>query len=395
MRFGIDRAAMEPASWGCGGRVGLVTNHAARLGADPGRPGRVALLEAGVRIVRLFAPEHGLWAAAADGEAVPDGHDPVTGLPVTSLYGNRLQPGAAELEGLEAVLFDVQDAGIRFYTYLWSLFHLMQVAARLDRRVVVLDRPNLLGGDLSLAEGPILDVDSCGSFLGRTDMPVRHSLTIGELARLWQAERFPRLALDVVPLDGWEGRPDGRTAGLALVPPSPALTSWTAIFLYGGLCLFEATNLSVGRGSEFAFQTIGAPWLRAGRLLRWIEECPDLRRVKAETVDFVPGEGVWAGELCHGVRFSPAAGAGHRPVSFGLRLLSHLAAEHQEHFAWRPYPTAANPGGERHLELLLGRAELARLLRVSPAAVDSAAIRQWTAVPNWATRARPFLLYDG
>ena len=192
MRFGLDRLCAEPSLAAGAKRVGLVTNDAARLASDPTRRSRDALREvlrdAGIALVRLFGPEHGLSGAAADGTPVPDEIDPLTGIPVVSLYGARMRPTPESLRDLDVVLVDMPDVGARFYTYTWTLYHVMAACAEASVPLIVLDRPNPLGGDLTAAEGPVLDM-AYRSFIGEDTIPIRHQLTLGELARLWQRER--------------------------------------------------------------------------------------------------------------------------------------------------------------------------------------------------------------
>ncbi|MBI5601416.1 MAG: DUF1343 domain-containing protein, partial [Gemmatimonadetes bacterium] len=258
--FGVDRLIANPSLLGAAARVGLVTNDAARLAANAARHARAALIAAGIPVVRLFGPEHGLTAAAEDGAAVTDGTDPLTRLPVVSLYGARMRPDAASLRDLDAVLFDIPDVGARFYTYTWTLYHLMAACAQTGTRVLVLDRPNPLGGELPSAAGPILDL-ACRSFIGEDAIPIRHQLTLGELARYWQREQFSQVRLDVIACDGWTRAMRWPDTLLPWVPTSPAMPSFESAQLYTGTCLFEATNLSVGRGTEAPFQQVGAPWL--------------------------------------------------------------------------------------------------------------------------------------
>ncbi|MDP1891369.1 MAG: DUF1343 domain-containing protein, partial [Gemmatimonadaceae bacterium] len=223
--FGVDRLIADPSLLGGAARVGLVTNDAARLASDAGRHARAALMAAGVPIVRLFGPEHGLTAAADDGAAVADGTDPLTRLPVVSLYGDRMRPDAESLSDLDAVLFDIPDVGVRFYTYTWTLYHLLAACVHTATRVVVLDRPNPLGGDLQSAAGPVLDL-ACRSFLGEDAIPIRHQLTLGELARLWQRDHFPTVRLDVIACDGWTRTMRWPDTRLPWVPTSPAMPSF-------------------------------------------------------------------------------------------------------------------------------------------------------------------------
>ena len=389
--FGVDRLIADPALLGAAARVGLVTNDAARLASDAGRRAREALIAAGIPVVRLFGPEHGLTAAADDGTAVADGTDPLTHLPVVSLYGERMRPDAESLSDLDAVLFDIPDVGVRFYTYTWTLYHLMSACARTGTRVVVLDRPNPLGGDLQSAAGPVLDL-ACRSFLGEDAIPIRHQLTLGELARLWQRDHFPNVPLDVIACDGWTRAMHWPDTQLVWVPTSPAMPSFESAQLYAGTCLFEATNLSVGRGTDAPFQQIGAPWLDVGAVLA------DLARrvpkgVEFSETTFVPATGPYAGEGCHGIRITVTWAGALRPVALGLLLMASVASPHRLRLQWARYPTAANPSGEGHFERLVGRRDIRRVFDKTPQNIDAEQVRSWTEVGDWVQRATPVLVY--
>jgi len=398
VRYGVERLLAEPARWAHWKRVGLVTNDAARLSRDPAQRTRVALLRAGVPLVRLFGPEHGLGAVAADGAAVPDGIDPHTHLPVRSLYGTQVRPSRSDLADLDVVLFDIPDVGARFYTYAWTLYHLVQACADAAVPLVVLDRPNPLGGVLDAAEGPILDL-SCRSFIGDDDIPVRHSLSLGELARLWQAEHAPSVPLEVIPCEGWDATRAWPATARMWVPTSPAMPSFESSIWYPGTCLFEATNVSVGRGTEAPFTMIGAPWCDAEALCQ--TAVPD--GVQLTACRFTPAIGPAAGERCAGVRLQVAPHADQaaiiartlRPVALGLTLLAAMAHRHPNAFAWARYPTAVNPDGDNHLARLIGRRDIGETLRRVQPGGDTLAplIAQWTTVPQWSTRVRPVLLY--
>jgi len=398
VRYGVERLLADPARWARWRRVGLVTNDAARLARDPSQHTRVALLRAGVPLVRLFGPEHGLGAVAADGAAVPDGIDPHTHLPVRSLYGAQVRPSRSDLVDLDVVLFDIPDVGARFYTYAWTLFHLVHACADAAVPLVVLDRPNPLGGVLDAAEGPILDL-SCRSFIGDDDIPVRHSLSLGELARLWQAEHAPSVPLEVIPCEGWDATRAWPATGRMWVPTSPAMPSFESSIWYPGTCLFEATNVSVGRGTEAPFAMIGAPWCDAEALCQ--TAVPD--GVQLTACRFIPTIGPSAGERCAGVRLQVAPHADQaaiiartlRPVALGLTLLAAMAHRHPDAFAWARYPTAVNPDGDDHLARLIGRRDIGETLRRMQPSGDTLAplIAQWTTVPQWSTRVRPVLLY--
>jgi uncharacterized protein YbbC (DUF1343 family) len=199
---------------------------------------------------------------AVDGASVSDAVDTLTGLEVVSLYGVRLRPSVASIADLDLVLFDIPYVGARFYTYIWTLHAVMDACEAAGVPLCVLDRPNPLGGLMADAEGPVLAMQ-LASFVGGEPIPIRHSLTIGELVRLRQRERFPTLRLQVIACIGWERGMLWPQTGLEFIPTSPAMLSLESALLYPGVCLFDATNMSVGRGTPTPFQCVGAPWLDA------------------------------------------------------------------------------------------------------------------------------------
>jgi len=368
-----------------------VTNDAARLAGDPNVPSRCALMEAGLDLVRLFSPEHGLGADAADGAAVGDGVDSLTGLPVISLYGNRTRPERETLAGLDAVLFDIPDIGARFYTYIWTLWHVLEACAETGIPIIVLDRPNPLGGELEAVEGPLLVPDRFGSFVGRASIPIRHSLTVGELARLWNGERNLKAGLRVVPCSGWVRSMQWPDTGLPFVPTSPAIRTFASALLYPGLCLFEATNLSVGRGTDLPFQAVGAPGLPGAELARRFNGM-HLPGVEAEPHDFTPLQRPYAGVCCHGVRLHVMDRRAVRPVRACLHLIASAIRVCGTRFQWSRYPTAANPSGEGHFERLIGQEGIRVAVEQSPADLD-ARVRAWTLSADWAARVESSLMY--
>lgn len=391
VRFGVDVLLDTPSYLSGARRVGMVTNDAARLSRDVEQRSRVALLGAGVKLVRLFGPEHGLHAGAADGAPVQDGTDDLTGLPIVSLYGERMHPSLASLSDLDVVLFDIPDVGARFYTYTWTLYHLLAACEAADVPLVVLDRPNPHGGDVNDAEGPILDL-ACTSFLGESDIPVRHQLTLGELAKLWKREQFPRAQLDVVTCEGWSRDMKWSEVGVPWVPTSPSMPSWDSAAVYPGTCLFEATNISVARGTDAPFQMIGAPWLDAVALAR------DMSRRSSGAVHcvpttFTPAMEPYAHRSCAAVAISLADRARCGPVAAGLLVLAAAMHVHPEHFAWAHYPTAANPSGNAHFTRLTGRSDLQPHLEAHASTMTLTRALEWTHVGNWPTRVADALLY--
>jgi uncharacterized protein YbbC (DUF1343 family) len=389
---GADRLAADPHLLGNVRRAALVTNDAARLAGQPALHARSALLAAGVPITRLFSPEHGLSARATDGAVVADGTDARTGLPVVSLYGDTLAPPRDSLDDLDCVLFDVPDVGARFYTYTWTLTHVIDACAAAQVPVVVLDRPNPLGGLLEHAEGPILDARHA-SFIGRHTIPVRHSLTLGELALLWRVERSSAADVRVIECAGWRRARLDYDGAMVFVAPSPALTTFEACLLYPGLCCFEATNLSVGRGDALSFRAVGAPWLAAALVA---QRCNARRLpgVRLEPASIEPATGPHAGAVMPAVRVIAEVPEKVRPVAAGLALLADIIALHPRDFAWLPYPTAANPTGAAHFERVVGVSGIREQLMTAAGSVDAATLRAWTAVPGWAERWRQVQLYE-
>ncbi|MCC6245618.1 MAG: DUF1343 domain-containing protein [Gemmatimonadaceae bacterium] len=389
IRFGVDQLVADPSRVGWARRVGLVTNNAARLAADHTQFGRHALQRAGVPLVRLFGPEHGLSGHAADGAAVTDGHDAVTDLPVVSLYGTTMRPSPANVADLDLMLFDIPDVGARFYTYTWTLYHVLLACADANVPLVVLDRPNPLGGVLADAEGPILDL-AFRSFIGEDRIPIRHSLTLGELARLWDAERLGSRTASVVTVDGWQRHLRWPQLQLPWIETSPSMPSYDSVRWYPATCLFEATNLSVGRGTDRPFQMVGAPWLDAPRT------CESLAQhgIASSPTLFRPKLPPYAGEVCRAVELHDAP-AVSGIVATGLQLLAVVSRLHRSQFAWHAYKTSANPGGENHFERLLGIGDARAAYDAQTDEVTRTRIRSWTDASAWVSRVRsgPPLLY--
>lgn len=371
MRLGADRPrALTAAGFGRA-RLGLVTNDAALTSAA--EPVRTALLDAGHRIVRLFSPEHGLSAQGRDGSHQADGTDPLTGLPVVSLYGDRLAPRPQDLADLDAVVIDLPDVGCRFYTYPWTMSHVLESCAAAGLPVVVLDRPNPLGGDLASAEGPMLDEARCASFVGRWSMPVRHGLTLGELARLWVAEGRVAADVEVVPVEGWDRATQAVSSSSPWIPTSPAMPSAHTAALYPGTGLLEGVNLSDGRGTALPFRAVGAPWIDSVALWRALRELA-APGVAASPYGFVPWDGRYAGRPCHGVLLTVLDPGDFRPVAFGIELIATIARLWPDHLDSAPYPTRANPTGAGHLDLLLG---VPGALEAARAGVVDTQVRGW------------------
>ncbi len=279
-----------------GRKVGLVTNH---TGLDREGNTTIDLLHKaeGVTLVALFSPEHGIRGALD--KPVPDGKDEQTGLPVYSLYGERKRPTPEQLQGIDTLVYDIQDIGCRFYTYSTTLGYILEAGAQHKLKVVVLDRPNPIGG--VAVEGPVLDKGK-ESFTAYHTIPVRHGMTLGELALLFNMlERKIGADLEVIKVEGWRRGDLFDRTGLAWVNPSPNMRSLAAALLYPGIALLETTNISVGRGTDRPFEMIGAPWLDGQRLAASLNEA-NLPGVRFVPVRFKPASSVHADKECGGVQ---------------------------------------------------------------------------------------------
>lgn len=369
-----------------GRRLGLLAHqasvdrrleHAATLLADA----------PGARLVRLFAPEHGLWGAAQDHAAIAGTRDPVTGLPVLSLYGTRRAPTPAMLRGLDLLVVDLQDVGARYYTFVWTMALAMQACARAGVEVMVLDRPNPLGGDE--VEGNIPD-PAFASFVGLYPLPARHGMTIGELAGYLDAEHRLGCRLTVVPMRGWRRRMTWEDAELPWVAPSPNMPTPDTARVYPGGCLIEGTNLSEGRGTTRPFEWVGAPYLDAHAYARALNRLR-LPGAHFRPARFLPTFHKWAGRLCGGVQVHVTDRARFKPFLTGLALVAAARRLAPGAFRWRRPPYEFE---RRRLpfDILCGTDAIRRALeRGTPLARLEAGWARPLAA--WRRRRAPWLLY--
>lgn len=386
--FGIDRFLLDRNPHR-GTRFGLVTNNSAVTSSYV--PSRQALLSGGHRVTTLFSPEHGLQTNGPDGAGMMDGLDRLTQLPVISLYGDQLEPSASAFSNVDVMLLDLPDVGCRCYTYLWTLSHVMQGCARNGKKLIVLDRPNPISGLLSLAEGPRLDEQKCSSFIGRWNIPLRHSCTFGELALLWRSTRVPTLDLEVIPASGWQRSMFYHDYANSFVPTSPAIANFEACLLYSGLCLLEATNLNEGRGTPLSFRVAGAPWMDAFAIAEQFNQA-DIPGVVARAITYDSGSTKYRDLSCNGVMLQVTDARAFHPVLAALTLIKLVRDQHPEHFAWATYPTHVNPSGTRHLDKLLGIDSAESLFDLS-SGTFLPAMQQYTACSDWPSEITPYLLY--
>jgi uncharacterized protein YbbC (DUF1343 family)/CubicO group peptidase (beta-lactamase class C family) len=325
VKSGLDVLAGQGFSRLAGLSVGLVTN---QTGVDArGRRGIDLIAGAPrVRLKAIFTPEHGLTGQVDD--KVPDGRDAATGTPIWSLYGPTLRPSAAMLRDIDAIVFDIQDVGARYYTYLTTLVYVMEEAAGRGIPVIVLDRPNPITG--RVVEGPLMDRD-LGSFTAPHAIPVRTGMTIGEFARMAAAEKRIGVSLTVVPLEGWERARWHDETGLPWTNPSPNIRSVTQALLYSGIGLLEATNLSVGRGTDTPFEVVGAPWIEPVGLAGALNGMR-LAGIRFEPIGFTPTSSTYTRVACNGVRLVVTDREAVRPVTVALALAGALRTRHREQF---------------------------------------------------------------
>ncbi len=325
-KAGIDVLEEENFAPLRGKRIGLITN---QTGVDSqGRRTIDVLAKAeGIKLVALFSPEHG--TAGKVDEKVPSGTDAATGLPVYSLYGDTRRPTDEMLRGLDALVFDIQNAGVRFSTYITTMAYAMEEAARHKIAFFVLDRPNPLGGEA--IEGPMLDRDRL-SFTGYFPMPVRYAMTIGELAQMFNVENKIGAELHVITLKDWRRCDFYETTGLAWIPPSPNLRTLDAALLYPGIEILQAGGISVGRGTDTPFQLFGAPWIRGAELAQDLNArfVPGVRFVPTQ---FTPRDGLYKGQLCEGIGLVITDRASLNSMLMGLEIAGALAKSYPDHFA--------------------------------------------------------------
>jgi uncharacterized protein YbbC (DUF1343 family) len=381
VQVGLERVAAERGGALRGKRIGLLV-HAASVTAD-GRHAVEVLRASGVDVRRLFSPEHGLRSRAAAGEKLADGTDPESGLPVVSLYGTKTAPDRRDLADLDALVIDLQDAGVRFYTYAATMVRCLEAASDAGVELVVLDRPNPLGG--ARIAGPERQPGLPASLMSALPGPLLHGLTLGEMARLVNGRRSKPARLTVVPMSGWTRDMVWADTGRPFVPPSPNLRTAEAVLAYPGIALLEATNLSEGRGTEAPFLVFGAPFLKP-------EETA--REVRAEGFRFEPASFTpvaspaatspkHAGTRCRGLRVSITDAHAARPYAMGLALLDAVRRLHPE-FRWLRDGAA--------LDTLLGTRRVREALRRDES-VETILAADAPALEAWERERRPALLY--
>ena len=387
LHFGIDVILKNEPVWK-NERIAMLTNDAART--NTGVLSRLALKDAGFNITTIFSPEHGIQTTGEDGAVMLDGYDTITGLPIISLYGKKFMPSADDLKNIDILLFDVPDVGTRFYTYLWTMTYWIEAAAINHKQVYIFDRPNPLSGDIMMSEGPMLD-ESITSFIGRFNMPVKHQCTLGELALYFNAVKNWNANVKVIQCEGWHREQLFFDWHQKWVNPSPGLQNIEAALLYPGTCFFEATNISVGRGTPYSFEWIGAEWMNIAAMTmvgqNILREDLKIENLTLPITD--NGNTIQT----KGIRIKIIEPKFYVAVLNGLLLLKLVKDIHPKEFKWMPYKTNANPTGENHLSLLLGVPDAE--------AIFDLPLQQWLQkinalirVEEWKKNIEPYLLYN-
>lgn len=378
VRPGVEVLVADSAHQVRGLRVGLVSNQAA---VDrTGQSGVDLLRSSGVQLVALFSPEHGFRGTADPGEAVASSTDPTTGLPIYSLYGRTTAPTAEMLSGLDVILIDLPDAGARYFTWLGTTVEVIRAAGAVGKPVIILDRPNPIGG---MVAGNVLDT-AYRSFVGMLAVPMRHGMTLGELALLAKSDLALPGTVQVIPASGWRRPMTLDQTGIPFTAPSPNLRDLEALFHYPGTCLFEGTALSVGRGTDAPFHQVGAPWLDTAAVLERVRAAR-LAGVRVEGTQFTPrrpGDGKYADTTLAGIRLTLVDPRRYDPVRTALTLLAAVYAVHPDRIGFSP----------RQFDRLAGGPELreAIMAGISPEVLEA----RWSGpLAAFRQRRTPFLLY--
>lgn len=372
-----------------GKRVGLVTNHSAVVGDDH----LIDLLdEKGIDITALFGPEHGIRGDADAGEKIENSIDEKTGAPIYSLYGKNRKPGPEMLKNVDVLLFDIQDIGARFYTYISTLGYAMQAAAENNIPFFVLDRPNPLGGN---SVGGFVRDPGLESFVGLYPIPITHGLTVGELAKMIKEEammdNLENLDLQVVEMQNWNRDMLWPETGLKWIPPSPNIPTFEIALIYPGACFFERTTASEGRGTMQPFQQLGSPWADGEALASELNS-HNLPGLKFEAVSFTPKpiEGMesnpdWEGEEVHGIKYVVTDADAVEPVAAGVHVLMAFYKAAQEHGKEDFLSSSVNTlaGSDRFYQM------------ITDGKTPSEIVASWQdEVANFKQMRQPYLLYE-
>lgn len=382
MQLGIDRLMLEGGTCIRGMRLGLLTNASGCDGLLRSTSERLMAL-GGSRLVALFAPEHGINGEKKAGMPYASDLDSATRLPVHSLYGESRRPDLSQLEEIDAMVVDVQDIGSRYYTFNSTLALVMQACGEAGKQVIVLDRPNPIGG--VAREGNFI-APTWRSFVGFTPLPNRHGLTIGELAYVYRYVFNINCQITVIPMSGWRRTMFFSETGLSWVQPSPNATGELMALLYPGMCLIEGTTLSEGRGTTRPFEVVGAPFIDGYWLAKAFNRL-QLPGVRARRTQFIPANSKYAGELCDGVQMHVTDRRLLQPLGMGLALLGLIAARYEDQFTF----VVPETGGRAMFDLLTGDPAVRAAVRRNDCRAFREECRSYC--DDFTQRVSPYLIY--
>ncbi|WHX26386.1 DUF1343 domain-containing protein [Virgibacillus halodenitrificans] len=352
MKIGLDVFLEKEYKSFIGKRIGLITN---MTGVNKELVPAIDLFHEhpDIQLTALYAPEHGIRGDAREGEKLESTIDPYTGLPVYSLYGATRKPDQAMLEEVDVLLFDLQDIGARYYTYIYTMAYVMEACKEYRKQFVVLDRPNPVAG--TQMEGNLVEED-VRSFVGLLPIPNRHGMTVAELAVMFKHEFDYDCELTVIPMEGWQRDKYYDETGLFWVPPSPNTTNIEMNILYPGTCLFEGTNLSEGRGTTKPFEQVGAPFIDGQKLAKIFNQ-KKIPGVLARPTSFIPTYQKHQNEICGGVQLHVSDRKKLNSFEAGVLLIETIAQMYQSEFKF-----ITNDQGKYFFDLLAGTRDLKQII---------------------------------
>lgn len=387
VKTGLENLIENGHPWLNGARLGLLCNPAS-VTADIRHAREVIQKRFPGQLTTLFSPQHGFFAEKQD-NMIESAHmtDPLSGLPVYSLYGDTRCPTAVMFEGVDVLLIDLQDVGTRVYTFIYTLSYCMEAARETDRRILILDRPNPVGG--LVVEGNLLEAE-WASFVGRYPIPMRHGLTIGEAARLFNSQFGIGVELDVIPMSGWQRAMSFRETGLPWVAPSPNLPAPESAMVYPGQVIWEGTNVSEGRGTTQPFELFGAPFFDVPAMADAVGGLRHDGAVLRPCV-FEPTSGKHAGTPCNGFQIHVTDPERYQPFFLSLKLLQAALRLHPDAFAWKQ-PPYEYEFEKLPIDLILGSRSLRR--RLESLEPPETLARSWQApLARFASMSRSYHLY--
>ena len=391
--FGIDRFLFESDQALRGKKAGLLTNESATTANIPGArvPSRLALKRSGIILKSILINRHGLFLEGPQ-RPIPT-TDPLTQLPIVDLATNKESELMDHLNGLDAVMVDLPDSGIRFLSALDDLIKLMQVSAKLEMPLWILDRPNPLGGQMRWVEGPLQEGYQPQVSSHFWSLPIRHSLTLGEIATLWNRENGQRLKLHTVTAGGWKRKDMWPQLKLPFTPPHPAIIDFRTNLLAACTGLLSGINVNIGLGSPWAFRIVVAPWLDPMQLITAIQEV-QIKGVVFRPFYMRPSVPPFAGEICGGIMLHLTSASQFQPVETGFRLLQLIFLGYGQRCQWRTVdPQGVAHPTSRHFQAMVGRKDIVNELPRMPSGRGDQ-IRTWTQARNWRGFARHWLHYS-